>query len=107
MRIACSRIGSGSLDFTKSGKTILRIVVLKLFFAFSWVNVVHLACVLRLELSILIVNFEVADRMFIHSCGPHLCLTRAGRACVSKSSAVSELEVFTADHELRAQIARL
>jgi len=53
--------------------------VLKLFFAFFWV---HLASVLRLELSILIANFQVADRMLRHLGIPH-------------------------DHELRAQIARL
>src|SRR5437879_1343745 len=94
MRIACSRIGSGSLDFTKSGKTLLRMgsysvpvkhsccgtgvlfeLVLKSFFALFWVNVVPLACILRL-LSILIANLQLAVRMLSHLGSPPLSLTR-------------------------------
>ena len=61
--------------------------MLKLFFAFSWVNVVP-ACVLRLELSILIANFQVADRMLSHLGSPPY-VSDSARQALPKSHILS------------------
>jgi len=61
-----------------------------LFFAFSWVNVVP-ACVLRLELSILIANFQVADRMLSHLGSPTY-VSDSARQALPKSHGCEHLE---------------